>query len=268
MPGGGELAEALRALREEVEALRRLVVQMRLEDLGALVNEVLVRRSLLYARRLLMDELRALRASADPSCPHRNACLEAVEKGMDEVMERFLLGGPEEALRAIEEREMALRGLLSSGACPSASCLERSSRWLRELKELMTVVRKFMGLEEAVRMRVLEGLGEIEPELLARLAEPLSHGARVAILRLLREGPRTFSELEEALGMRAGHLRFHLNKLLKASFIVSLGRRSGYAITRLGSDALRALEMLYALHKDYLALGERVGGGPEGGEDL
>ena len=100
--GEEELLEALRQLREEVEALRRAVVQVRLDDLGALVNEILVRRSLLYARRLLRGELSAVKASADPSCPHRNACLKAVEEGMEEVLDRLLLGGLEEALRALE----------------------------------------------------------------------------------------------------------------------------------------------------------------------
>ena len=262
---GGDVSqvlEALRRLREEVEALKRTVVQMRLDDLGALVNEILVRRSLLYARRLLREELLAIRASADPSCPHRNACLKAVEEGMDEVLNRLLLGGLEEALRALEERELALKGILTGGACSNAACLERTAGWMGRLRETLEVARRFASLGEQVAERVREGIGEVAPESLASLAEPLAHPARVRLLRLLKEGPLPFSELAARTGLRSGHLKFHLTKLVRAGYVAKLGGRAGYAITRLGADALRALELLHALRKDYLTLEGVRGGGP------
>jgi len=266
MPADRELVEAISALREEVEALKRIVMQVRLEDLGALVNEILVRRSLLYARNVLREELDRISTLARPDCPHRNACLKAVEEGMEEIVDRLLMGGLGEALRAIEEREMALRGILSSGACPDAFCLRETSRWMSELKDLLEVARRFSELGDVVSERVREGLGDVDPARLARLAEPLSHEARIRILRALKEGPKTFSELEATLGLRSGHLKFHLGKLVRASYVVNLGRRMGYAITKLGADALRALELLYSLHRDYLTLERQVGGGAEGGK--
>jgi len=265
VPTVEDLIEAISALREEVEALRRIILQVRLEDLGALVNEILIKRSLLYARRLLREELDRISASAKPDCPHRNACLKAVEEGMEEVMNSLLLGGFDEALKVLEEREMALKGVLSTGACPDASCLEESSKWMSRLKDLLKTARRFSELGEIVAERIKESLGDVEPRRLAKLAEPLSHEARIRILRLLKEGPRTFSELEAELGLKSGHLKFHLGKLVKAGYVINLGRRMGYAITKLGSDALRALELLYSLHRDYLTLERRMGGGPEAG---
>ena len=255
--------ETLEQLREEVEALRRAVVQMRLDDLGALVNEILVRRSLLYARRLLREELSAVRASTDPGCPHRNACLKAVEEGMEEVLDRLLLGGLEEALRALEERELALKGVLAGGACSNAACLERTARWMGKLREVLEVARRFAGLGEQVAERVRESMGEVAPESLASLAEPLAHPARVRLLQVLKEGPLPFSELAARTGLRSGHLKFHLAKLVRAGYVAKLGGRAGYTITRLGADALRALELLHALRKDYLTLEGRRGGGPD-----
>jgi len=88
----------------------------------------------------------------------------------------------------------------------------------------------------------------------------------VRLLQVLKEGPLPFSELAARTGLRSGHLKFHLAKLVRAGYVAKLGGRAGYTITRLGADALRALELLHALRRDYLTLEGRRGGGPEEAE--
>jgi DNA-binding transcriptional ArsR family regulator len=65
---------------------------------------------------------------------------------------------------------------------------------------------------------------------------PLAHEARVRIMQVLHEAPRSSSALSEATGLRGGNLYHHLKELIHAAYVRE--HEVGYALTDLGRQLL------------------------------
>ncbi len=71
--------------------------------------------------------------------------------------------------------------------------------------------------------------------------EPLASQKRLAILFSLYEGKKSFSQLSQLTNLKAGHLIFHLNKLLVTKIIAQEGNKGDYIIMQRGIDAMHRL---------------------------
>ncbi len=77
--------------------------------------------------------------------------------------------------------------------------------------------------------------------------EPLSNDARLKILDRVYQGKKSFSELSKDLGLKAGHLAFHLRKLSAAKLIAQEASKGDYVITERG---LRLIKKMLSLQTE------------------
>jgi len=83
------------------------------------------------------------------------------------------------------------------------------------------------------------GFEEIREEEVCNLLAPLSNITRLKILKNLGKGGKNFAQLERQMGIKGGHLQFHLNTLIQAGYVVQEKPQGRYLITMNGLKALR-----------------------------
>lgn len=84
----------------------------------------------------------------------------------------------------------------------------------------------------------------IPPERIASVISPLGSEERLKILDYLKEGARTFNELEEKTGRTGSSLTHHLSLLVDAGYVVKGEVRGTYFITVEGRLAYRLSQWL------------------------
>jgi DNA-binding transcriptional ArsR family regulator len=84
----------------------------------------------------------------------------------------------------------------------------------------------------------------ISPERVARIVGPLGSEERLRILDFLREGGKTFNELETQTGKTGSSLTHHLNPLVEAGYVVKGEVRGTYYVTVEGRLAYRLAQWL------------------------
>ena len=75
---------------------------------------------------------------------------------------------------------------------------------------------------------------------------PLAHSARISILSSLSQGSLAFMEMSHKVGLRTGHLQFHLKTLMNAGLVEKEGTRGHYRMTEKGRKALAGSRRLAA----------------------
>lgn len=89
--------------------------------------------------------------------------------------------------------------------------------------------------------RFIEG---IPPERIARVISPLGSEERLKILDYLKDGARTFNEIEEHVGRTGSSLTHHLNPLVEAGYVIKGEARGTYYVTVEGRLAYRLAQWL------------------------
>lgn len=84
----------------------------------------------------------------------------------------------------------------------------------------------------------------ISPERVARIVGPLGSEERLSILDFLREGGKTFNELETHTGKTGSSLTHHLNPLVEAGYVIKGEVRGTYYVTVEGRLAYRLAQWL------------------------
>jgi DNA-binding HxlR family transcriptional regulator len=82
------------------------------------------------------------------------------------------------------------------------------------------------------------------PFLLQNLFEPLGNDSRLKILSIVYEGKKSFSELSKIVDLKAGHLAFHLKKLVNAKLIAQEASKGDYIITQKGLALIKEMLVL------------------------
>ena len=76
------------------------------------------------------------------------------------------------------------------------------------------------------------------------LLEPLANQSRLKILFSVSEGKRSFSELSRIVDLKAGHLAFHLKKLVDANLMAQEASKGDYVITQRGLKLIKTIGAL------------------------
>ncbi len=84
----------------------------------------------------------------------------------------------------------------------------------------------------------------IPPERIAKILAPLGSEERLRILDYLRDGPRTFNEIENYTGRTGSSLTHHLNPLIDAGYVIKGEVRGLYYLTVEGRLAYRLAQWL------------------------
>jgi DNA-binding transcriptional ArsR family regulator len=120
-------------------------------------------------------------------------------------------------------------------------------------EQISDSIRHLEGIEAKihlprVRFRTKGGrrrtIEDIPPERIARVIGPLGSEERLKILDYLKDGGRTFNEIEEHIGRTGSSLTHHLNPLLEAGYVVKGEVRGKYFVTVEGRLAYRLSQWL------------------------
>jgi len=89
-----------------------------------------------------------------------------------------------------------------------------------------------------------EEIERIPPERVARVISPLGSEERLKILHYLRDGSKTFNELEEHTSRIGSSLTHHLQPLIDAGYVIKGEARGTYYVTVEGRLAYRLAQWL------------------------
>ncbi len=94
------------------------------------------------------------------------------------------------------------------------------------------------------KSRRLREIKSITPDRIARVVSPLGNVERLRILDFLKDGGKSFNELESHIGKTGSSLTHHLAPLLEAGYIIKGAVRGTYYVTVTGRLAYRLAQWL------------------------
>lgn len=78
----------------------------------------------------------------------------------------------------------------------------------------------------------------LSPTIAERILSPLANAWRISVLLKLAEGDNNLTDLSKALGLKKGHMQFHLASLLESKYIAYDQKSHLYSITSNGIVAI------------------------------
>lgn len=238
-----KLLEEIEGLRNEIRALGRDFGKIRYEDLRrAFCDEV---RALvgIETQGLLNPEMNGIGRTSE--CEIKEHCFDKVRETIEGGLRRFARGDTTGALLLLSQLEVLIES--SERPCLDAACTERVLSLTKEVKILITVFDTTLGSNcsrdssdqpnNAITGKTKTN-GSPEPIEIENALMPLSNRWRIILLRLLSQGSMKFTEMSRALGLRTGHLQFHLRALAKEGYLAVDRVNKNYTITERGRAAL------------------------------
>jgi len=174
-------------------------------------------------------------------CKILDYCTTLIEKGVLRVLRTLLEKGEESALIKIEKYIKFSESSTVSKECSDNDCLRNAIDTFKLLKDLI-IDSKELSLkyfEEITLNDQYSSFEEVNEEELNNLLTPLSNVIRLKILKNLSKCGKYYSQLEEATGIKAGHLLFHIEKLKGVKYIIQENKK--YLITLKGRKALNLI---------------------------
>ena len=236
-----EMLDEIRSLRNAVGTLGDQVISIRYEDLKDVFIDQMKMAMGEEGRRSFRVETMMLRTSS--ACLNRSDCLAHLSETVDAAVESFMAGDMEGAERLLDGLEEVVSG--DRSPCMDGNCSREAGETLRRVRAILTI---YEGL--AARLGSHPGIAavgkmdEITPERTEAALTPLANAWRIKILRVLRQGDRSLTEIGRAVHLRTGHLQFHLRALMEGDYVAADRRRHLYSITSQGTLALQGAEDL------------------------
>lgn len=242
----GYLLDVLNDLRREVKGLRADMNRMEesvLRERLRKVEDALSQNHLsVYAvqRAESIDKELALLLKA--GCESRDKCLERYKGTLEENAKIINRSGSKAAIADLDAK-MADNELMveKTKGSPCETCFSNFQKKLKSEKR---------AYQEIVLVKDVNKDGKVGnqsldiPFLLQNLFEPLGNDSRLKILASVYEGKKSFSELSRIVDLKAGHLAFHLRKLVTAKLIAQEASKGHYVITQKGLTLVKEMLVL------------------------
>lgn len=233
----------LRTLRSELDELNDRMVRLRYQDFkGAFVEQMRLALGQ-EGKRAFDSSLESRRGTS--GCEMKRGCLAKQEQAISEAI--GMVEGDD------VEGAIALMDGLESLVCGEGSpCLDHdcSATTVESIGRVKAILGAYRGLRDRLgadlrASEAREGPEKgVRPEEMEGALAPLSNAWRLRILVMLSGNERSMSEISRELGMRTGHLQFHIKKLREAGYIVLDRKRRIYSLTAKGQRALHGAERL------------------------
>ena len=232
---------SIESLRLEIQSLKNEFRKMEgtiLKDrLKSVENALSQNRLLMYADQL-GEELKEdfLRLMKD-KCENQEKCAKKFSEFLSENLDLLKQSKIKEAFEDLDSKILQTKQMgkeVKRKGCEM--CFRNVHKKLKREKrafQTVTLVEKNWIETEPVNLDIAF--------LVKSFLEPLANQKRLAILFSLYEGKKSFSQLSQLTTLKAGHLIFHLNKLLGARIVAQEGNKGDYIIMQSGIDAIRRL---------------------------
>jgi DNA-binding transcriptional ArsR family regulator/DNA-binding transcriptional MerR regulator len=230
----------LRSLRTDLDIYSDRVVRLRLEDFRGMFIEQMREILAQEGRQAFDRDLSSVQREA--TCELRTPCQKQLSEMMEAVISRLQKDDQKGAMELLEGTSKLICG--ESTPCEDSECSRNVAETMRSVKAILSVyfiLRSRLAIGPEDLMLNSTRPVEQDPVEMERAIGPLSNARRIRILRMLRESGRTLTEIGRGLGMKTGHLQFHMRSLTEAGY-VSVDRRSRlYSLTDKGEMALKGM---------------------------
>ncbi len=224
-----ELKMEIKALRADMNRVEETVLKERLRA----VEDILSQNHLLvYAGQRSRSLNQDIATLLKENCQNRDKCLEHYKNTIEENTQVIKQSGPKMALADLDDKiaETELMVKKTKGQ----QCENCSSNFDKKLKSEKRAYQEIVLVKDVSNDKIVNNQSLDIPFLLQNLFEPLGNDSRLKILASLYEGKKSFSELSKIVDLKAGHLAFHLKKLVNAKLIAQEASKGDYIMTQKG----------------------------------
>lgn len=174
-------------------------------------------------------------------CSVMDWCTRRVERATSMILRAFMEQGTRSAKEQVKYHVEAATRHFKEIKCPDEKCFKNAIKTFKTLEELMeaaTEVSEKFTKDLYTPKRWL-GPEDVREQEICNLLAPLSHAMRLKILKNLGKGGQNYAQLERQIGVKGGHLQFHLSSLIQAGYVAQEKPQGKYLITMNGLKALR-----------------------------
>ncbi|MFX1399500.1 MAG: winged helix-turn-helix domain-containing protein [Promethearchaeota archaeon] len=237
----------LEEFNKKITMLQDLAINTKIK-LDLLAKNIVEKDYLSNLTEIADKDIRLFLEHRPNDCHILDRCTVMIEKSTLKILRTFLDKGAEAADELIDSYIKFSTKPKVISACPDIKCLDQALNLFKNLKKLISSLKKIESrkFEELYKEGdFLDKLERFEGE--SYLISPLSNEKRIKILKILSRGSLYYNQLEDNIGIKGGPFHFHLKKLLDAYFIEQIEEKGPYSITDKG---IRALKFLFDLKED------------------
>ncbi|WXG39496.1 MAG: winged helix-turn-helix domain-containing protein [Candidatus Freyarchaeum deiterrae] len=249
-----EIDERLEEINKNITNLQDLILYMKTAFETVTLREV--EKNCLAQLTVKTNENMDKFLKERPSeCKIRDWCTRQVEKATYMVIRAFMEQGMTSAAEQVKYWVDMVTRHYNEVDCHDEKCFKNAINAFKTLEELIENSKELSEkfTKDTYSPKNWSGFEEVKEEEVCSLLAPLSNVTRLKILKNLGKGGKNFAQLERQIGIKGGHLQFHLNNLIQASYITQEKPQGKYVITMNG---LKALRFSYELRE---AIGENQG---------
>jgi DNA-binding transcriptional ArsR family regulator len=232
-----QISKQLKKLNSKFNVLQDLLFTMK-NELELIKKNSIREKSLTQMTKIADKNLITFLNGRPKDCQILDYCTKLIQKGLFSVLRTFLEKGEDSALIEINNYIEMSEDKTILEKCTDHECLRNAIEPFKLLKDLI-IDSKELSLkyfEELTLTDQQSGFEELNEEKINNLLNPLSNTVRLKILNTLSKGGKNYTHLEEATGIKAGHLLFHLDKLKDVGYVTQENKI--YLITLKGRKAL------------------------------
>lgn len=240
-----DINKQLNELNKKFTGLQDIILNMK-NEFEILKKWKIQENSLLHLTKSSDENLQFFLDNRAQDCKVLNECTTLIEKLIFRVLRTYADKGSNSALAKINQYMKMLETNPGVKLCPNNECLKNAANIFILLKDLINASNE-LSIKYSEELIVLEQTSKTflefeNEEEINDLLKPLSNVVRLKILKNLSKGGKFYSQLEVEIGIKAGHLLFHIEKLIKAKYVKQEDKK--YLITLNGLKALRFLHGL------------------------
>ena len=236
--------DLLNSLKQEITSLRK--------DMNRIEESVLKQRLLAIEETLSQNHLMVYASQRSETigedisrmlksdCDKKGKCLEYFKAKIEDSSRAIKESGPGKALSDIDDK--IAESELMVEKTKGETCEACFANFHKKLKREKRAYREIVLVEDINKTKSPDAIDT--KFLVDSLFEPLANHSRLKILLSVSEGKRSFSELSRIVDLKAGHLAFHLNKLVDANLMAQEASKGDYVITQRGLKLIKTVGAL------------------------
>jgi hypothetical protein len=190
---------------------------------------------MVYARQRSETINEDISCNLKPDCDNRAKCLEYFKAKIDDSTRAIKESGSKRAISDIDNKIAENELMLEKTR--GQKCEACFANFHKKLKREKRAYQEIVLVEDINKAENAEALNI--QFLVNALFEPLANCSRLKILSSVGEGKKSFSELSKIVNLKAGHLAFHLKKLVDAKPLAQEASKGDYVATQGGLVSLR-----------------------------
>ncbi len=238
------VADLLNSLRDEVKNLRN--------DINRVEESVLRQRLLAIEEALSQNHLQVYASQRSETigkdisdmlkqdCSKKGKCFEHFKSKIDDNTRVIRESGSRKAMSDMDDK--ITENELMVEKTKGYTCEACFANFHKRLKREKRAYQEITLVEDIDKNKDADVI-DIQ-FLVDSMLGPLANYSRLKILFSINQGKKSFSELSKIVGLKAGHLTFHLKKLVEANLIAQEASKGDYVITQRGLNMINKISPL------------------------